>query len=109
MDQENSSSLSTDTESDEKEDMIQENDQQSKIVVDTLLALFSNSKSNVHEDNIHNSATVSNSGNSTIDIKLHIDFTTIAFAVLYSLYASKLLSYEELDTALRKLQELNKS
>jgi len=106
MDQENSTRQPINTESDEKEDLIPENDQQSKIVIDTLLGLFSHSKSVVHEDKIHNSSIVSNSGNSTIDIKLHIDFTTIAFAVIYSLYASKLLTFEELDTALRKLQEL---
>lgn len=85
------------------------NDLQSTMLTNILSDLISLSKSFNSEDKNHNSSIVANSGNSDIDIKIHIDFSSIALAILYSLFASKQLSSDELETALRRLEVLKQA
>ncbi len=53
-----------------------------------------------------NAATLSHSGNSDVDITIHVDTKPIAFAMLYSLLATKQLSNEEFEKAVRRLDSL---
>ena len=84
-------------------------DPQSTMITNILTDLISLSKSFNSENKNHNSSVITNSGNSDIDIKIHIDLSSIALAILYSLFASKQLSSEELETALRKLEVLKQA
>jgi hypothetical protein len=54
-----------------------------------------------------NQSQVTHSGNSNVNIHINIqvDVKPIALAILYSLLAKKQLSNEELESALRKLEE----
>lgn len=54
-----------------------------------------------------NQSTITHSGNSdvTVQITIQVDVKPIAFAILYSLVASKQLSTEEFESALQKLAE----
>ncbi|MDE3838686.1 hypothetical protein C0966_04695 [Bacillus methanolicus] len=54
-----------------------------------------------------NQSQVAHSGNSDVNVHVNIqvDVTPIAFAVLYSLLATKQLSNEEFELALKKLEK----
>lgn len=62
-----------------------------------------------HEIKNNNSSEIANSGNSDIDIKINIDLSSIAFAVLYSLFATDQLSKEDLEIALNRLELLKQN
>lgn len=81
------------------------------LLAGTLLDTMNHQKSNNEKNSDiknhnDNSSNIDNSGNSDIDIKIHIDLSSIALAMLYSLFASKQLSNEELETALKRLEGL---
>ncbi|QCR30955.1 hypothetical protein [Lysinibacillus sp. SGAir0095] len=84
----------------------------SKMLADALSDLVNQHKTEKepnHETKNNNTSEISNSGNSDIDIKINIDLSSIAFAVLYSLFASKQLSKDELETALNRLEVLKQN
>jgi hypothetical protein len=56
-----------------------------------------------------NEAAINHSGNSDVDISIQLDTTPIAFAMLCSLLATKQLSNEEFELAVRKLEDLTKN
>lgn len=71
------------------------------------------SKSNVFEEDIvkiksENVNTIGQSGNSDVDVKIDVfvDTTAIAFAILTSLLATKQMTNEEFDIAVRRLENL---
>lgn len=53
-----------------------------------------------------NESLIRQSGNSDVDVSVQVDTTPIAFAMLCSLLATKQLSNEEFESAVRKLEEL---
>ncbi|MFA1818923.1 hypothetical protein ACDX78_01765 [Virgibacillus oceani] len=53
-----------------------------------------------------NKSLVRESGNSDVDVSVKVDTTPIAFAMLCSLLATKQISNEEFESAVRKLEEL---
>ncbi|MDQ0228961.1 hypothetical protein [Metabacillus malikii] len=55
-----------------------------------------------------NESTLSHSGNSDVDIDILIDTKPIAFAMLYSLLASKQLTQNEFEEAVKRLDSLGK-
>ena len=61
------------------------------------------------QDNTRNSnqSHIAHSGNSEVDIKIQIDSSSIAFAILYSLFALNQLSSEGLELALSRLKKFN--
>lgn len=63
-----------------------------------------------HEKKIENvtNSRVSHSGNSNVTINITIDLLPLAFAQLYSLYATKQISSDEFELALSKLKEFLK-
>lgn len=86
----------------------QDKDLLPKLLAEALTEVISDhNPDNDRNTEIKNSNTskVSNSGNSDVDIKIHIDLSSIAFAMLYSLYANKQLSSEELESAISRLEE----
>ena len=64
------------------------------------------------EDNVsiksENINTIGQSGNSDVDVHVdvHVDTTAIAFAILTSLLATKQMTEEEFDIAIRRLENL---
>lgn len=91
----------------ENKELTTKNDSLS-MLADALLERINNGEKNTerhHELKNHNSSKIENSGNSDIDIKINIDFSSIAFAMLYTLFASKLLTNEELESALKRLEK----
>jgi hypothetical protein len=56
-----------------------------------------------------NESSINNSGNSDVDIRIAVDTTPIAFAMLCSLLASKQLSKEEFELAAQRLEDLTKN
>lgn len=57
-----------------------------------------------------NSATIGQSGNSDVDVKIdvHVDTTAIGYAILCSLLATKQMDNDEFKMAVRKLEELTR-
>ena len=68
---------------------------------------FEKENINIKSENIN---TIGQSGNSDVDVQVDVfvDTTPIAFAILTSLLATKQMSEEEFDEALRRLQKLTK-
>ncbi len=71
------------------------------------------SESNAIEENIvkiknENINTIGQSGNSDVDVQVEVivDTTAIAFAILTSLLATKQMTNEEFNIALRRLENL---
>ena len=66
------------------------------------------------EDNVRifseNINTIGKSGNSDVDVQVDVfvDTTPIAFAILTSLFATKQMTVEEFDEAVRRLENLTK-
>lgn len=56
-----------------------------------------------------NQSLIRQSGNSDVDVKVQVDTTPIAYAMLCSLLATKQLSKEEFETAVSKLEDLTNS
>ncbi|XQY91006.1 hypothetical protein ACNRWW_15960 [Metabacillus sp. HB246100] len=65
-------------------------------------------KDDDQEENYYSQSTIEKSGNSDIDIYITIDLDVkpVAFAMLYSLLASKQLSTEQFEDAMKRLHEL---
>ena len=57
-------------------------------------------------DKNSNQSSINHSGNSDVDVIVQIDTKPIAFAMLCSLLATKQLSNEDFELAVRKLEEL---
>ena len=68
----------------------------------------------LEEDNVRinseNINTIVKSGNSDVDVQVEVfvDTTPIAFAILTSLFATKQMTVEEFDEAVRRLENLTK-
>lgn len=89
------------------ESAIHDKDSLIKLLAETLTEVISNHHTDYDrnkEIKNNNTTEVTNSGNSDVDIKIHIDLSSIAFAILYSLYASKQLTSEELEAAISRLE-----
>ncbi|ASN04918.1 hypothetical protein [Virgibacillus necropolis] len=56
-----------------------------------------------------NESSIKYSGNSDVDVSVLVDTTPMAYAMLCSLLATKQLSNQEFETAVRKLEELTKN
>lgn len=70
-----------------------------------------NAKDNLRSIDLKNDtlSTVSYSGNSDVDVDVTVDTTPIAYAMLYTLLASKQISNHEFKAAVRKLEDLSHS
>lgn len=65
-------------------------------------------KDNVRPINIkhENLSTIGHSGNSDVDVKVIVDTTPIAYAMLCSFLAAKQISTSEFESSVRKLESL---
>ncbi|MGZ9869456.1 hypothetical protein [Priestia endophytica] len=62
-----------------------------------------------NNDNRLNKNSIDNTGNSDVDVTVDVEIDTmpIAFAMLYSLFASKQISSEEFELAIQRLKSWN--
>lgn len=69
---------------------------------------YGNDKQKDQNDDYKTKSEINNSGNSEVDVHITIDIDVkpVAFAMLYSLLASKQLTEHQFEDALKRLQEL---
>lgn len=65
-----------------------------------------NEKNNINDYKNDIQSKISHSGNSNVDVQVTVETTSIAYAMLCSLLATKQISNNEFHNAIRKLNDL---